>query len=152
MCSCDNERFVCAVRSVEDIANGLCSGLRALGANSSVVEVDNTRKLNGSVDIDSCTRDKYPSAARWDYVVGYDNKAYFLEVHPANTSNVDEMIQKSLWLRQWLRRTARALENIKASEVLYWVPSGRYAILPNSPQNRRLAQSKILLVRKLKIG
>lgn len=46
----------------------------------------------------------YPNASRWDYAIGYDQKAWFVEVHPANTSNVKEMLKKVEWLESRLVR------------------------------------------------
>lgn len=142
----ENKKFKAAVEATQEIREGYCNGLQALGGNAAKVAVTDTRKLNGSVDIDACTLELYPNETRWDYAIGYDEKAYFLEVHPANTSNVKEMIQKADWLKQWLQRKAPALKAIAANGSFYWVPSGKYAIQPNSPQYRKLAQSKILLV------
>ena len=142
----ENNKFKEAVEATPEIRKGYCNGLQALKGNAAKVAVADTRKLNGSVDIDVCTLELYPNEPRWDYAIGYDGKAYFLEVHPANTSNVKEMIQKADWLKQWLQRKAPALKVIAGSTTFYWVPSGKYAIQPNSPQYRKLAQSKILLV------
>lgn len=87
--------FQLAVESTPDIKIGFRDGLQALGTNAQRITAQNTRKLEGSVDIDACTQSLYPNEARWDYAVGYDKKAYFFEVHPADTSNVKEMIKKS---------------------------------------------------------
>lgn len=143
--------FKHAVESTPEISTGFRNGLAALGANSEKVSVDNTRKLNGSVDIDSCTAQLHPNEARWDYALGYENKAYFLEVHPANTSNVQEMINKANWLKQWLCKNAPNLQSIMAENTFYWVPSGKYAIDRRSSQYKKLAQSKILLVPRFKL-
>ena len=102
----ENKKFKAAVEATQEIREGYCNGLQALGGNAAKVAVTDTRKLNGSVDIDACTLELYPNETRWDYAIGYDEKAYFLEVHPANTSNVKEMIQKADWLKQWLQRKA----------------------------------------------
>ena len=142
----ENNKFKEAVEATPEIRKGYCKGLQALKGNAAKVNVADTRKLDGSVDIDACTLELYPDAPRWDYAIGYDEKAYFLEVHPANTSNVKEMIQKAEWLKQWLQQKAPALKAIASNGSFYWVPSSKYAIQPNSPQYRKLAQSKILLV------
>lgn len=143
--------FKQAVESTPEINTGFRSGLTALGANSEKVRVDNARKLNGSVDIDNCTAQLRPTEPRWDYAIGYENKAYFLEVHPANTSNVQEMINKANWLKQWLCKNAPALQSIMAENTFYWVPSGKYAIDRRSSQYKKLAQSNILLVSRFKL-
>lgn len=147
----ENKKFKEVVESTPEINSGYCKGLQALKGYATKVSVDDTRKLDGSVDIDACTLNLYPEEARWDYVIGYDERAYFLEVHPANTSNVKEMILKAKWLKQWLQQKAPALKAISANRSFYWIPSGRYAIQPNSPQYRKLAQSKILLVPRLSL-
>lgn len=87
--------FKQAVENTQDIKNGFHNGLQALGANAKQVSATDTKKLEGSVDIDACTKELYPQDARWDYAIGYEGKVYFLEIHPANTSNVKEMIKKS---------------------------------------------------------
>ena len=128
-----------AVERTPDIQNGYRIGLKALkGKDAGCVTAENTRMVDGSVDVDACTRDLYPNEARWDYVVGYRGCAYFLEVHPA--------------LRNWLTMQAPALKTLQNGKSLYWVPSGKHNILPNSPQSRMLAQSHILLVGKLKLS
>lgn len=134
-----------AIETIPEVKSGFRNGLQALGANAQVVKASDTRKLDGSVDIDACTKALYPRASRWDYAIGYDAKAYFLEVHPANTSNVDEMLKKAEWLTNWLKEKAPALKRMAANNSFYWVPSGKYNILPNSPQSRKLAQKHVLI-------
>lgn len=143
--------FQQAVESTPDIKNGFRDGLQALGTNAQRITAQNTRKLEGSVDIDACTQSLYPNEARWDYAVGYDKKAYFFEVHPADTSNVKEMIKKAEWLNKWLTQKAPSLNSLAANKVLYWIASGRQKILPNSPQHRKLSQSKIQLISNCKL-
>lgn len=142
----ENNHFKKTVEITPDICDGYCNGLQALKANAAKVVANEPRKLEGSVDIDACTLELYPAEPRWDYVIGYEDHAYFLEVHPANTSNVNEMIRKADWLKQWLKQKAPALKRLAANDTLYWIPSGKYAIRPGSPQYRKLAQSRILLV------
>lgn len=138
-----------AINGTPDVKNGYCSGLQALKGDAQRVNVSDSRSLDGSVDIDACTHKLYPNAPRWDYTLGYGGKAYFLEVHPASTSNVKGMINKAKWLTSWLNEKAPLLKSIAANSMFYWVASGKCCILPNSPQNKKLAQSKILLVGKV---
>lgn len=143
--------FKQAVESTPDIKNGFRYGLQALGVNAQRITAQDTRKLEGSVDIDACTQSLYPNEARWDYAVGYDNKVYFFEIHPADTSNVKEMIKKAEWLNKWLTQKAPALNSLAANKLLYWIASGRQKILSNSPQSRKLSQSKIRLISNCKL-
>lgn len=144
-------KFESAVRNTPDIAAGYKKSIQAFGANSSCVQVDDTRKLEGSVDIDKCTRDIYPDKSRWDYALGYDEKAYFIEVHPASTSDVATMIAKSKWLKEWLKEKAKDLEVLKANDNYYWLATGKIKILPKSRQYRMLMENKILLRSKFKL-
>lgn len=151
-----NKNTVCqsfeeTVKATDDIASGFRPGLQALGTNSVVIKAQNNRNINGSVDIDTTTSSFYPQAPRWDYVVGYKEYAYFVEVHPANTSNVNEMINKKEWLENWLATHAPKLKNKKSSAPYYWVPSGKVAILKTSPQFRKIALNHILIVKKVEL-
>lgn len=105
-----------AVEATAEIADGYCQGLQALRANATTVTAENTLHLEGSVDIDACVHNLYPNDSRWDYAIGYEGKSYFLEVHPANTSNVSEMLNKAKWLKKWLQDKALPLKNIAAGE------------------------------------
>ena len=145
-------KFKEAVEATPDIKDGFCNGLQALGKNSIRVKTSNTLLLNGSVDIDACTKELYPNEARWDQVVGFESQAYFLEIHPANTSDVGSMINKVQWLDSWLSAKAPTLKDLAATNVFYWIPSGRCKILKTSSQYRQLAQSKIQIINTLKLG
>lgn len=145
-----NNIFQQAISNTKDIKNGYMNGLQALGSNAGKVVPKDSKKIRGSVDIDKYVKDLYPEDPRWDYAIGYDNDAYFLEVHPANTSDVTTMINKAKWLSRWLDEKSPALKCI-AKKVYYWVPSGKYNILPNTAQYKKLAQSKIRLVSTLSL-
>lgn len=139
-------KFKKAVEAIPDIKDGFRFGVQALGGMSYFVTSSTPRLFDGSVDIDACTKDLYPNDARWDYVIGFNNHAYFLEIHPASTSNVRDMIKKAQWLDNWLNEKAAGLKALVATNVFYWIASGKYSILKNSPQSRMLAQSKIQII------
>lgn len=142
-------KFNYAVNSCPFLKGNIKPGLKALGADSGCINIADAKKLQGSIDIDKCTLAHYPNDCRWDYVIGYNENAYFVEVHPANTSNVNEVIKKGLWLGSFLKNEASDLKALNKDGVFYWIPSGKYAILKNSPQARQLAQSKIIIKNKL---
>lgn len=146
-----NITFKDAVMNTPEIKNGFHKGLQALGTNANKVTATDTKKLEGSVDIDACTQALYPNDARWDYAIGYEGKAYFLEIHPASTSNVKEMIKKAKWLNSWLTLKAPLLKSLAANNTFYWKASGKQSILSQSPQYRKLAQSKIQLISNCKL-
>lgn len=140
-----------AVETTTDIASGYCKGLQALGSSSKKVNAADTKGIEGSVNIDDCTKHLYPNGSRWDYCIGYAGKSYFVEVHPANTSNVQEMIKKADWLKQWLDEKAPGLKAMAADNRYYWLPSGRCDILPTSTYQKMLAQRKIVIKPVLKL-
>ena len=67
--------------------------------------VKDARRLDGSLNIDEETKMLYPNESRWDYAVSCDGKVYYVEVHPANTSNVEEVIKKKLCTGQIVYRS-----------------------------------------------
>ena len=145
--------FEAVVKAVTDISTGYKSGLSALGANSRYISLKYTRKLDGSVDIDSCTHDKYPDEHRWDYVLSYDGQAFFVEVHPATGGTVKEMEAKLIWLKQWLKQKARNLESYPSGKPRYtWISSGKCGILKSSPEYRRAAVLGLLPMKILRLG
>lgn len=116
-------------------------GLRALGkAHRAGIEVSSASELDGSVALDDALHDAQPDANRWDYALGYAGAAYFVEVHPADTKNVGEVLKKLVWLKAWLRDDGSALGRLRAARAPYhWLATGGVHITPNSPQARRLA-------------
>lgn len=120
--------FTDAVRSTPEIAQCLRNGLQALGRNSGKVAVRETRDLTGSVDVDTCLMTRYPNTPRWDYVLGYRDRVYYLEIHPAdNTRKVREVTAKLRWLKQWRKRSARSLEDLERQSTYHWISTGKTA-------------------------
>ena len=118
--------FTRAVQSTPEIAACLKVGLQALGANSRKVKVRSTHELTGSVDIDTCLRKRYPTESQWDYVFGYKDRIYYMEIHPAgSTGEVRRIIAKLEWLKRWRRHSAPSLENLERSSTYHWISSGR---------------------------
>lgn len=150
--STTSNAFQQAVESTQEICEGYRAGLQALKeGDRQLIATEDTRLLEGSVDIDTCTLKKRYDEARWDYAIGYGGQAYFVEIHPADTSNVSEMIKKADWLKDWLKKQAPALKALSPNNTFYWVPSGRCKILPKSPQYKRLAQSNVLIKSRFKL-
>jgi hypothetical protein len=136
--------FAEAVRRTSDLAQCLMVGLQALGANSKKISVpkNRTRNLEGSVDIDDCVKNKYPNDQRWDYVFGYRGRVYYIEIHPAGTSEVNVVIAKLNWLKQW-RKQATALESLRNKSSYYWIASKGINITRNSKYRRMLDMAGI---------
>lgn len=134
--------FQSVVQQTPDISKSYKSGLSAIRTGDrKSLQVKEPRSVDGSVDIDSATKQKYPTASRWDYVIGYKQKAYFVEVHPANTSNVAEMEAKLKWLQTWLRDHATILAQYPAGtpKFLWAATKSGIHILKTSPEYRKVA-------------
>lgn len=144
-------RFKEAIEKTEEVKNGFCQGLRALKkVDRTKIVCDETRKIDGSLDIDSSVRDFYPESERWDYAISYIGKICYCEIHPAETSEVTKMIGKLAWLKKWLIDKApeiNALPNYTHKYV--WVSSGRVNVLPTSREAKRISSSGILLTNRL---
>ena len=142
--------FEKAVRDCPEISNGFRSGLSALKkGEASKIKAKDTKLLHGSVDIDKETSALYPDDARWDYAIGYDSLAYFVEIHPAFTSEVKTMLNKKAWLENWLSAQAEDLNRIRKS--VHWIFTEKFAILKNSPQYRQLVQKGLVPTAELKL-
>ena len=133
------------------VAGAFRAGKQALpGQHRSLVTCADSRRLTGSVNLDAALQPSLPNAPRWDYGLGYQpisgaERAVWVEVHPAATSNVGEVIRKLDWLRTWLRQPGRALGRLTHGNgeigPFVWIATGRVGINANSPQRRRLNQS-----------
>ncbi|MYC75889.1 hypothetical protein F4X10_09015 [Candidatus Poribacteria bacterium] len=118
--------FADVIQSIPEIAQCLKKGLQALGGNSNKIAVRETRSLTGSVDIDTCLTNRYPNAPRWDYVFGYKDQIYYVEIHAAgSTGEVKTVVAKLMWLKQWRKLTAKNLEDLENQSTYHWISSGR---------------------------
>jgi len=137
--------FKDAVTATPDIETCYQTGLKAFGANSKKVKLKDTTKCEGSVDIDACTSTLYPQSNRWDYCLAYEGEAYFVEVHPANTSEVVTVIKKLGWLKDWLDHKAPELNKLRAESrhPFYWIQSSNFSIPKTSRQYKLAAQEGI---------
>ncbi|MBR5715613.1 MAG: hypothetical protein IKX59_03440 [Bacteroidales bacterium] len=144
--------FEKTVVTIPDIANGYCKGLGALGADSSYVSVKYTRLIDGSVDIDSCTKELYPASNRWDYVVSYDGRAYYFEVHPATEGEVKMMEAKLKWLKGWLKQNAQPLDEYPSGTPQFtWVHSGKCGLAKGSKEYWKVAMLGLVLKNRLSL-
>lgn len=143
------------VENTPDIANGYHHGLHAIeSADKDAIRVKENRRLSGSVNIDKEVKDKYPNDPRWDYALCYDNKVCFVEVHPACTKNIDEMIKKKRWLVDWLKNNAPRLDSFPScSPKFCWAAteSGVH-ISAQASYKRKLAQLGLIPQRPIVLG
>jgi hypothetical protein len=138
-----------AIAAIAEIENCYHPGLKALGSYSAKIKVSEPRALNGSLFLEECLKNKYAGQNLWDYCLGYKNQAYFIEVHPAQTSEVETMLKKLNWLKNWLQTQAKPLNQIKAKNAFIWIASGKFGILSGSQQFRRIVEAGIKPQREL---
>ncbi len=135
-----------AVDKTSELRGSFCSGLGAVeGTHKSKIYVGDSRLINGSLNIDKAVEALYPTENRWDYAIEYRNEVYFVEFHPAQTSEVSVVLDKLIWLKQWLSRKAPEIDRIKvkSGSPYYWVFTKDCHILPSSSYWKRLAQKGI---------
>jgi hypothetical protein len=123
-------------------------GLRALRRCSDYISCEQPRKIIGSVGIEDDLKDKpgYRKCALWDFLIGFcsskADRLYFVEVHPAASSNVAEMIKKLDWILRWLQSDAQPINRFPWKKF-YWIATGGVKIPRHSPQYKRLRQTQI---------
>lgn len=104
-----------AIERTPDVANGFRGGLAAFGQYAGKIRVPDSRLIDGSLDIDASTADKYPQENRWDYALSYHNEVFYIEIHPAISSEVSKMIKKLTWLKGWLTMHAPEIKKLTAT-------------------------------------
>ena len=142
--------FRAAVEAVEEIREGYQPGLQALAATvRKTVDVNNTRAIKGSVDLDATLRERYPQEPRWDYVVSIGKepkhgRLVWIEYHDANGTTADEVVKKARWLKSWVKAHGRPLLDYGGTRMdMRWIASGRVGFRPGSRQARLLAQEQV---------
>ncbi|MFI5454742.1 MAG: hypothetical protein ACHRXM_04765 [Isosphaerales bacterium] len=135
-------RFKDAVTGTEGLTDAYCLGLQGLKeADRNRIKCRNTRSLSGSVHLDEALKDTNPDDPRWDYGIGLSadrrtDRVIWIEVHPASSHHIDEVLKKHRWLKEWLATLAPLLNQMGAEFV--WIASGKVSIPPNSPVRRKI--------------
>lgn len=138
------------VERIQEIDTCYQPGLQALSGDSGKIQCQDTRDLDGSVNLDECVRPIYPNDSRWDYIVSYRDRNFFIEVHPASTGEVKEIVKKVTWLKQWLKAKGTVLVKNKAdNQPFRWVASGKIAITKTGKYAKQLAQNGVNLPQKI---
>ena len=153
--------FRAAVRAAPaPVGEAYRDGKRALaGAHRSRVTCADARRLTGSIDLDSALANEgeYASEPRWDYGIGYrpdgaGERALWIEVHPADTSQVRQVVKKLHWLRTWLGDDGRELASLTVADrgvpPFVWIATRGVHIPRNSRQARLLRQEGLGMPRK----
>jgi hypothetical protein len=134
-----------AVEQTPHLANAWKPGLQALRARDRPhIQPQDSRRLRGSVDIDEALRAADPDANRWDFGIAHqhanraDEFVYWVELHTANDAEVKIVLQKALWLRQWLAGDGHRLRLFEREII--WLSSGATTFTLNAPQRKQMAE------------
>jgi hypothetical protein len=135
-----------AVEATPNLAGRFQKGLHALRAQDRPhIEAENTRKLVGSVDVDSALQLVQPNANRWDFAIAYQHTnrgnevIYWTELHTASDSEVKVVIKKAVWLRGWLKDDGSKMAAFECDIV--WISSGPTSFQLTGPQRKQMAQA-----------
>ena len=138
-------KFETVIRKINETKNCYKTGSQAIKEDN-IYKCNNTRLLEGSIDLDNCLKKQFPKANRWDYLLGYNKKIFYIEVHPVNGKGVKDLIKKKNWLVDWLNITGRPIiETYGKPEIFYWVPTKAVKLLGS--RHRELIANKIKLTK-----
>lgn len=140
-----HQSFKEAVEATGEVKNCYMAGLNALSkSHKNKINLGNPDKCGGSLFIDLClsNQGKYLNDNRWDYAFDYKGEVFFIEVHPAKSNEVETVIKKFEWLRNWLTSKAPGLNTLKAKSRFpyYWIQTSAFDIPKHSSQYRRISQ------------
>jgi hypothetical protein len=135
-----------AVEQTPHLENAYCVGLQALRAEDKPhIEAEDTRKLTGSVDVDTANLATDPNGNRWDFGIAYQHTnrnaevVYWIELHTASDSEIKVVIKKAQWLLNWFKGSGKILAAFEKDIV--WVSSGATTFTLSSPQKKQMAQA-----------
>jgi hypothetical protein len=146
-------KFKKAVEDTPNLAGTWRDGLGALrGGDRAHINARDTRKLRGSVDIDSALRSAEPIANRWDFAIGFRHSnrnadfIYWVEIHPSSDNEIKVLIRKLEWLKGWLIGDGAKLAKFEREFV--WVASGSTSFTKGATQVKALATKGLRYVAK----
>jgi hypothetical protein len=136
-------RFKEAVENTRGLDQAYQPGLQAIRRRDSRhISSRDSHLVAGSVNLDLALAETLPNDPRWDYAVGVAARitseiVIWIEIHPASSQHINEVLDKLEWLKDWLRTCAPDLNSM--SREFVWVASGKVSLQGNSPQRRKLA-------------
>lgn len=138
-------KFQTAVKKSAHLSNAFREGLQALRKRDRRhIEAEDTRKITGSIDVDSAYVAVDPQANRWDFGIAYqhtnrnDEVVYWVETHTASDSEIGTVLRKAAWLQQWFRGKGKYLARFEKDIV--WVSSGTTRLTLSAPKRKRMAE------------
>ncbi len=123
------------------------------GEHRSRIEASRQARITDTMDLEAALRGLDPNSPRWDYAVGWLKGqtpcCCFVEVHPANTRQVDQILRKKKAVEMVLQRQApRVLELADTTRLRMALPVWPW--LANTPRARRLREAGVSMpLRKL---
>jgi hypothetical protein len=132
--------FAQAVESYPRLQPHYHTGLGALGGNRTRVRMRDARRIIGSLDIEAAQHEVSAGSPAWDYGIGVRSNrsdvVIWLEVHPADSSHVEKMIEKFQSLAAFLKEYTP--DFLRLSRRYVWLATRRVGIAPASRERRRL--------------
>ena len=122
---------------------------RALGDDRSWLLMEQGRMAMDRGDLGEALRPAFPNDPLWDYGIGKrtrgnQERVFWVEIHPASSEHVQEVLHKLAWLHAWLRGAAPRLDLMEREFV--WVASGKVRLPPNAPKRRLVAARGVRFV------
>jgi len=137
--------FQTAVEKTRHLKHAWRAGLEALRApDRRHIGAEDTRRLTGSVDVDTACRRADPDGNRWDFGIAYQHHnrgqevVYWVETHTASDSQVGKVIRKAQWLQRWFRGDGRLLARFEKDIV--WVSSGPTKFTLSATQRKQMSE------------
>lgn len=134
------------------------------GEHRSLVSISDDSSLSDSVNLKKALSSLSPSDPQWDYAVGWiaskSESCCFVEVHPANTRQADEIVRKKMAAGKLLLQHAPKLIGLAeqtrrriGKPVWHWVATDAHvAVHPGTPAARRLAEAGVSMpTRRVKL-
>jgi hypothetical protein len=137
-------KFRDAIRQTAPLHDHFKKGLQAIRERDrGRLSCSDPRRLAGSVNLEEALKPQDPNEPLWDYGVGFslsrtDDLAFWIEVHPASSLHVDEVLGKLAWLQSWLRKDGKPLRPLRSR--FCWLATGQVSFTRQSPQAKKLAQ------------
>jgi hypothetical protein len=143
--------FQMAVEMTRHLRHAWRPGLEALRARDrKYIEVEDSRRLTGSIDVDTACRRADPDGNRWDFGIAYEHQNrtqevfYWVETHTASDSQVGTVIRKAQWLQRWFRGDGRRLARFERDIV--WISSGPTTFTLAATQRKQMSEAGLRTV------
>lgn len=127
------------------------------GEHRDRVSTSRGSSLIDSVNLEEALSRLVPDVPQWDYALGWISKecesCCFVEVHPANTRQVDQVVRKKASAETRLRELAPTVMELAdrtrrrlGKPIWHWIATDAHVgIHPGTPASRKLSQAGIAM-------